>query len=153
MAKRQMFKTISVSKFEDMGSSGDWNPLGVFLKQQNAFKSAYVDKVRISFILEGDDGVVADEQMGYLFAVTTKQTLSATDLDNSGYFVGASASRGGGGVVTIPINRRIVDNDFEEASGQNALSLQVRMTDTGSETYNLTMIIETWGRWHSFTPN
>ena len=148
MAKRKMFKTINLSKFEAMGSTGGWNPIADFFKQQAGMKSAYIDKVRVSFILEGDDGVVADEQMGYLWAVSTQDTLSATDANNSQYIIGASASRGGGGVITIPVNRSVRDNSFDANSGFNALRLHCRMTDTGSEAYNLTMVIETWGRWH-----
>ena len=144
-----MFKTISTTKLENLGATGAWNPVATFLKQQNAFKSAYVDKVRISYIIEGDSAGAFNAHFGTLWAVTTKGTaLSATDADNTGLILGGSAGRGGGSIVTIPIKRRIVDNDFEEESGQNALSLQCRATDIGSSSVNLTMIIETWGRWH-----
>ena len=153
MAKKRMFKTLSITKLENLGATGGWASVGVFQKQQAMFKSAYVDKVKISFILEGDTSGSSSKQLGYLWAVSTKQSLSATDADNSGYIVGASASRGGGGVVTIPIQRRIVDNDFEDTSGQNALALFCRMTDTGSEDYSITMVIETYGRFLGFTPN
>ena len=51
-------------------------------------------------------------------------------------------------MVTLPIKRRIVDNDYDDNSGQNAISIQMRMTDTGSEAYSVTMIVEAMGRWH-----
>ena len=148
MAKRKMFKTIDLAKFENLGTAGGWNPLADLLKQQAGMKSAYVDKLRISFILEGDSSGSTDKHLGYMFAVSTRDTMSAVDADNSQYIVGCSASRGGGGVVTIPVNRTIRDNSFDATSGTNALRLHCRMTDTGSESYNVTMIIETWGRWH-----
>jgi len=75
--------------------------------------------------------------------------MSVTDASNSGYIIAASASDGGGGVVTLPIKRRIVDNDFDASSGDNAIMLHARCTDTGDNTYSITMIIETWGRWHA----
>ena len=145
---RKMFKTIDLNKFENMGSAGAWAPLATFYKQQPAMKSAYIDKVRLSFILEGDSSGSTSKQLGYLFAVANKDTLSSTDSDNTGYIVSSAASRGGGGTVTLNIKRSIKSNEFEDDSGFNALRLFCRMTDTGSESYNVTMIIETWGRWH-----
>ena len=152
MAKRALFKQLAIAKFESMGSAGSWLKIMEFEKQQDSMTSAYVDKVRVSFILEGDDGVAAEEQLGYLWCVATKNGLSGTDADNTPYIISASASRGGGGVVTLDIKRRIRDNQFDESTGFGKLGLYARMTDTGSETYNITMITETWGRWHSVTP-
>ena len=148
MAKKKMFKTISTAKFENMGATGAWSPIAYFEKQQKSFTSAYIDKVRVSFILEGDESESTSKQVGFLWATSTATSLSSTDSDNTGLIISASASRGGGGVVTLPINRRIVDNSFDSDSGNNAVSLQCRMTDTGTDTYAITMIIETWGRWH-----
>jgi len=147
MARRKMYKTLNTALFEDLGDTGGWSALVDFAKQQASLGAAYIDKVRISFILEGDSGTTS-RNLGYLFMVSNKETLSATDANNTPYIIGASASRGGGGSVTIPIKRVIRDNDFDENSGQNKLRLFARMTDTGSEDYSITCLIETWGRWH-----
>jgi len=148
-----MFKSLALAKFENLGDAGGWQPLCKIDKQQGQMTAAWVDKVRISFILEGDTGGTSSEKLGYLFAVTNKATLSGTDSDNSPYIISASASRGGGGVVTLPVKRRVMDNDFDETTGFGALQVHVRATDTGSETPALTMVIETWGRWHQVTAN
>ena len=154
MARSKMFKTIDLCKYENLGSSGGWNDIATVYKQQPAFKSAYIDKIRISFILEGDATAGAtSEQLGYLWVVSNASTLSGTDADNTGYILSAAATRGGGGSVTLPVKRRIVDNTFEDDSGQNALRVFCRMTDTGSENYDITMVIETWGRWHQVVPS
>ena len=146
-----MYKTLNTALFEDMGATGGWKAIVDLAKQQASMGAAYIDKIRISFILEGDSSDSTSKQLGYLFMVSNKETLSATDANNAPYIIGASASRGGGGSVTIPVKRVIRDNDFDESSGQNKLRLFCRMTDTGDgeeNEYNITMVIETWGRWH-----
>jgi len=148
MAKRKLFKVTSTARYEDMGSDGSWNPLVDFQKQQDAFASAYIDKVRISYILEGDTGN-STSQWGVLFAVSNRDSMSATDSSNTGYVLASGASRGGGGVVTLNVDRSIRDNDFDASSGQNALRLHARCTDIGTTTFAITVIIETWGRWHA----
>jgi len=154
MAKRRsMFKTISTTKLENLGATGGWNTVASLEKQQASFKSAYIDKVRVSYIVEGDSAGAFNANFGTLWVVTTSGTiLSATDADNTGLILTASASRQGGGVITLPVKRRIVDNDFDTNSGENALSIQCRATDIGSASVNITMVIETWGRWHRVTP-
>ena len=148
MARKRMFKQIGLTKLEALGSAGSWAPIAKLVKSQDQLTSAYVDSVRISFILEGDTSGSTDKQLGYLFCATTKGTLSGTDSSNTPYIISGSASRGGGGVVTLPIKRRIVDNDYDDNSGQGAVSIQCRMTDTGTESYDITMIVEAFGRWH-----
>ena len=148
MAKKKMFKQTNLTKYEDLGSGGSWNPLFILRKAQDSLVSCYIDKVRISFILEGDTSGSDSNNLGYLFVCTNKEALSGTDLDNKNYIISSGASRGGGGVVTLDVKRRIVDNDFDEDSGNHALGVQVRCTDTGSTEYALTMVVEVWGRWH-----
>ena len=150
--KRTMFKQLATAKIEDMGDTGGWKKILEFSKQQDSFTSSYLDKVRVSFILEGDSSGSNDQHLGYLWCVSNKDGLSGTDADNTPYIVSASASRGGGGIVTLNINRSIRDNAFDESTGFGKLALYVRMTDTGTESYDLTMITETWGRWHQVTP-
>ena len=147
MAKKKMFKQTNLTKYEDLGSGGSWNPLFILRKAQDSLVSCYIDKVRISFILEGDTGT-SGSNLGYLFVCTNKETLSGTDLENKNYIISSGASRAGGGVVTLDVKRRIVDNSFDEDSGNHALGVQVRCTDTGSTEYALTMVVEVWGRWH-----
>ena len=147
MARRKMYKTLNTANFEDMGDTGGWKAIIDLAKQQASMGAAYIDKIRISFILEGDSGTTS-KNLGYLFMVSNKETLSSTDANNTPYIVGIGASRGGGGSLTIPVKRVIRDNDFDENSGQNKLRLFARMTDTGSTEYGITMLIETWGRWH-----
>ena len=142
-----MFRTVDLTKIENLGATGGWNPLCDFLKLQAGMKSAYIDKIRVSFIVEGDASGPTEKNLGFLFAVSNRDTMSAVDADNSQYIIGASASRGGGGVVTIPVKRSIKDNSFDATSGINALRLHCRMTDDGTATYNITMVIETWGKW------
>tara|TARA_B100000700_G_C14725203_1_gene705656 strand:- start:5 stop:454 length:450 start_codon:yes stop_codon:yes gene_type:complete len=148
-----MFKQLNVCKFEALGATGGWNSIGYFEKLQESMKGAYVDKVRISFILEGDAAGQTNEAKGYLWATSNKQTLSGTDALNSDYIISGSASGNtGGGVVTLPIKRLIEVNSTEENSSQGRIWVHVRGTDTGSENANLTMIVESWGRWHTFVP-
>jgi len=150
--KRTMFKQLATAKLENMGDTGGWKKILEFSKQQDSFTSSYVDKVRVSFILEGDASLSTDAALGYLWCVSNKDGLSGTDADNTPYIVSASASRGGGGIVTLDIKRSIRDNAFDESTGFGKLALYARMTDTGTESYDITMITETWGRWHSVTP-
>ena len=157
MARRRrskgMFKQLNVCKFEALGATGGWNSIGYFEKLQESMKGAYIDKVRISFILEGDAAGQTNEAKGYLWATSNKQVLSGTDALNSDYIISGSASGNtGGGVVTLPIKRLIEVNSTEENSSQGRIWVHVRGTDTGSENANLTMIVESWGRWHTFVP-
>ena len=152
-SKKPLFKQLNVTKFEALGTAGGWNSIGYFEKLQESMKGAYVDKVRISFIMEGDTAGQANEPKGYLWASSNKQTLSGTDADNSDYIISASASgQTGGGVVTLPIKRLIEVNSTEENSGQGRVWIHVRGTDTGSENNKITMVVESWGRWHTFIP-
>ena len=109
--------------------------------------SAYVDKVRVSFILDDIAGVGVNViPFGYLFTAST----SNSDPTNSNYVISASASgNSGGGVVTLPIKRRIVDNDHDANAGDHAISLFVEATDaTSTADVTLRMIVEAFGRWH-----
>jgi len=148
-----MFKQLNVAKFEALGTTGGWNSIGYFEKLQEQMRGAYVDKVRISFIMEGDTGGQDAEPKGYLWVASNKQTLSGTDSDNSDYIISASAAGNtGGGVITLPVKRLIEVNSTEENSGQGRVWIHVRGTDTGSENVNITMVVESWGRWHTFVP-
>ena len=146
--KSKMYKQLSIAKYENLGDGGSWNNICLLRKQEAGFTSAYIDKIRISYILDGDDGITDVDKAGVLWCVSNKETLSGTDASNSGYLISSSAGRLQAGVVTLPVGRRVTDNDFDSNSGHNALMVHARATDTGTETPSLTMIIEAWGRWH-----
>ena len=144
-----MYKKIATTSLEDIGSGGGTVSIAKFTKQEAGMTSAYIDKVRVSFILEDIAGSATNTiPFGWLWTVITSGTSS--DSHNGEYIVGASASgHSGGGVVTIPVNRRIVDNDFDSNSGQNALLLVLEATDaTVTADVDVRLVIETWGRWH-----
>ena len=150
MARRRakMYKQTTIAKYEELGTGGSWNNIALLRKQEAAFTSAYIDKIRISYILEGDTGFTDADKAGVLWVVSNKETLSGTDASNSGYLISSSAGRLQNGVVTLPVGRRVTDNDFDSNSGHNALMIHARTTDTGEENPALTMVIEVWGRWH-----
>ena len=150
MPKPTMFKQLAHAQYENLGNTGGWNPLFTLEKQQDSMKSCYVDKIRISFIVEGDGlgGDLRAKDLGFLFIVTNKQVLSATDQDNTPFIISAGAQRAGGGVLTLDVGRRIAANEFDEERGDGMLSCQVRCTDIGTDTPDITLIAEVMGRWH-----
>jgi len=119
-------------------------------------KSAYIDKIRISWILESEH----NDQVGVLFVASHDSALnSTTPSENDGNIIAASASRGAGGVVTLPVGRRItVDYDGASADTLTLLSgmtgapiyAHVMTTDIDA-TVGLYLVVETWGRWFTAT--
>ncbi len=117
-------------------------------------KSAYVDKVRISWVLDtNEDG---DPNQGLMFVASHDQNLdSATPANNDGNIIAASATRGAAGVVTLDIKRRITMNydgsDVQvrallEGSSGAPLWLHAYKSNTGTGS-NYLLVIETYGRW------
>ena len=152
-SRRKMFKQLNATKFENLGATGSWNSIGYFEKLQDSMKSAYVDYVKISFILEGDSGGQDEESRGYLWCASNKTTLSSTDSDNTEYIIsGAAAGNTGGGEITLPIKRTITFNQDSQVSSDGRVYVHVRATDTGSENLSITMIVESYGRMHTFIP-
>ena len=153
--KSRMFKQISNVHVEDV-SDNDWSSFLKLEKQDPSMKAAYIDKVRISFV--GLEGVERDN--GLLFVASHDNALdSSTPANNDGNIISASASRGGGGVVTLDIKRRItIDYDgadtgirelLEGTSGAPIyLHLHKAYSGADQEFY---LVIETWGRWFSAT--
>ena len=117
-------------------------------------KSAYVDKVRISYVLQTNEN--EDPSQGVLFVASHDNALdSSTPDNNDGNIISASASRGSGGVVTLPINRRITMNydqgdsqvlDLLRGSTGAPIYLHMFKSKTG-ESVNFYLVVETWGRW------
>ena len=118
-------------------------------------RSAYIDKVRISWVLASDEA--GGENEGLLFVASHDSALdSSTPANNDGQIISASASRGAAGVVTLPIKRRVTvnyDGSLTGTTGQllegmsgAPIFLHTYKSETGSNA-DFYMVIETWGRW------
>jgi len=148
-----LYKQISNVHVETV-NTGDWSSFLKLEKQDPSMKSAYIDKVRISWVLDSDEG--SDPNEALLFVASHDKALdSTTPSNNDGQIICASASRGGGGVVTLDIKRRItVDYDGADAGILELLEgtagapiyLHVHKSRTGSPGDYL-LVVETWGRW------
>ena len=148
-----MFKQISNVHIESLAEA-DWSSFLKLEKQDPSMKSAYVDKVRISWVLATDES--DDPNTGILFVASHDKALdSSTAANNDGNVITASASRGGGGVVTLDIRRRITidydssDSDILEllqGSAGAPIYLHARKAAQGS-TASFYLVIETYGRW------
>nr|AGA18331.1 hypothetical protein [uncultured marine virus] len=159
MARRRskMFKQVSNVHLETV-EEADWSSFLKLEKQDPSMKSAYIDKIRISWLLDTDEG--DDPNNAILFVASHDDALdSSTPANNDGYVISATASRGGGGVVTLDIKRRItMDYVGSNAEVQKLLTgssgapiyLHARKSDTGSQS-NYYLVIETWGRWFDAT--
>jgi len=136
-------------------NENDWSSFLKLTKQDPSMRSAYVDKVRISWVLDSDEST--DPNQGLLFVASHDSALnSTTPSANDGQIIAASASRGGAGVVTLDIKRRItMDYDGADAGVLELLEgsagpiyLHSYKADTGAAA-NYYLVIETWGRWFS----
>ncbi len=149
MARRKMFKTISNVHAETINDS-DWSSFLVIDKQQDSMSSCYVDKVRISFLVNQEE---TETHIGFLFVASTDSTLdSTTPGNNDGRVISASASRGGAGVVTLDISRRVESNatGTEGLGAAPPIYLHIRSAEIGEAT-SCYLVVETWGRWHKVT--
>ncbi len=149
MAKKKMFKTISNVHVETVNDS-DWSSFAVIDKQQDSMASCYVDKVRVSWIINQEE---AEPQTGFLFVASTDATLdSSTPSNNDGRIISASASRGGAGVVSLDVSRRIESNALgtEGLGAAPPVYLHIRSAEIGEAT-SCYLVVETWGRWHKVT--
>jgi len=116
-------------------------------------KSAYIDKIRISWCVDTDEGL---DPQGLLFVASHDTALdSSTPANNDGQIIAATASRGHAGVVTLDIKRRItIDYDSADAGILELLQgttgapifLHVRKA-AHTQAANFYLVIETWGRW------
>ena len=154
--KSKMFKQISNVHLEDVAQNNDWSSFVKLEKQDASMRSAYIDKVRISWVLEAEH----NDSVGCLFVASHDSALdSTTPANNDGNVIAASASRGAGGVITLDIKRRItIDYDGSSADTLQLLQgtsgapvfLHLLTTDIDS-TVGVYLVIETWGRWFSAT--
>ena len=145
--KRSMFKTTSLMHAETVNDS-DWSSFAVITKQQDSMKSAFVDKVRISWIINQEETEV---QTGFLFVASMDPELdSTTPSNNDGQVISASASRGGAGVVTLDIKRSVLQNTLNATNVSTTglpIYLHIRSAEIGEAT-SAYLVVETWGRWH-----
>ena len=150
----KLFKQISNVHIEAV-STNDWSSFLKIEKQDPAMRSAYVEKVRISWVLSSDEP--GGENEGLLFVASHDSNLdSSTPANNDGQIISASASRGAAGVVTLPIKRRVTVNYDGSLAGTTGQLLEgmsgapifchVYKAETGSDA-SFYMVIETWGRW------
>jgi|EP01048_Picozoa_sp_COSAG05_P026136 hypothetical protein len=145
MTKGNLFKTVSTVHIESIANA-TWSSFAILDKMQDSFSSAYIEKVRISFVLNEEE---TEPNTGLLFVSSLDNTLSATASANDGQIISATATRGGGGVVVLPIQRSIRNNASVSNSSQagDPIYLHARAANIG-ETTAVYMVIETWGRWH-----
>ena len=150
-----MFKQISNVHVESV-TTNDWSSFLKIEKQDPSMRSAYVDKVRISWVLDSDEP--GGENEGLLFVASHDNALdSSTPANNDGNIIAATATRGAAGTSTLNIQRRItIDYDGSSADTLELLQgtagapiwLHVFKAETGSDA-SFYMVIETWGRWFS----
>ena len=156
MPKKKMFKQTSTVHLENLSDDGNWNSFMDILKQQDQFTSAYVEKVRITFVqdnqLTTSTGAVVPWTPMLFAAATIEEFSDDPDdyTDESKYIISSGATRGGGGTVTLNLNRRIVLNEIDKESGEAAIRLFVKNPDVTALVGDLKifLIIETYGRWH-----
>ena len=151
MAKRKMFKELTNCHLEGLGSDGNWNLFATIDKQQTQLVSAYLEKVRLSYILYDIPSSGDASSAGIMFAAAIEDTLdSATASNNDGKIIASSAGRLPGGVVSLDIKRSIKSNAEEVGRADGPIYLFVRNTD-GLNTTNALLTVETHGRWTSVT--
>ena len=145
---KSMFKTISNVHLETLPDQ-TWNSCLRIDKMQDSFNSAYVEKVRISFVLNQEE---TEPNVGLMFATSLDDTLSSTASLNDGKIISASASNGAAGVVSLPVKRSVRSNETptDTSEAGNPIYVHLRGVAIGESTTVL-MVIETWGRWHKAT--
>ena len=153
MARRKMYKTVTNVHTEDIADS-DWSSFMIYKKQDNSMTSAYIDRVKISWVLDQEDNPNSELQ-GFLFAASLDSALdSSTPSNNSGNIISATAGNGAGGVAYLDIKRRIISNESQHSTTESTAGwpvyLHVRSNEIGEAT-KLYVIVETWGRWFEAT--
>ena len=151
-----MFKQISNVHVENV-SDDDWSSFLTLEKQDPSMTSAYIDKVRISWVSTTDKSTKTTQ--GVLFVASHDIALNSTTASaNDGNVIAATASRGAAGVVTLDIKRRITLADVSDTEiralleGSTGAPIWLHMhkaTNGGAQ--NFLLVIETYGRWFKAT--
>ena len=154
--KSKMFKQISNVHVESVADT-DWSSFLFLEKQDPSMRSAYIDKVRISWCVNTDEPT--DPNTGLIFVASHDQALnSTTPSANDGNIIASTASRGGAGVAVLDIKRRITMGDVNDVDIRALLEsttgapiwLHMYKSTVGSDT-DFYLVIETYGRWFSAT--
>ena len=151
MAKRKMFKTFTNAHLEGLGSDGNWNLFATIDKQQAQITSAYLEKVRLSYILYDLPASGDPAGCGIMFCASIQDTLdSAVASNNDGKIIAAAAGRMNGGTVVLDVKRSIKSNAEEIGRADGPVYLFVRNTD-GMNTTNVLLTAESHGRYIDVT--
>ena len=155
--KSKMFKQVSNVHIETIADS-DWSSFLYLEKQDPSMRSAYIDKVRISYVLASEEST--GENQGIMFVASYDNSLdSTTAANNDGKIIAATAKHGNAGTIVLDIKRRItIDYDSADASIRELLEgtagapiyLHAHKSRTGSSE-NWYLVVETYGRWFSAT--
>ena len=147
--KSKMFKMLNNVHTENLGVGGNWNSFARIEKQQNQMVSAYVDKVRLSYVLDTEISDAAD--CGIMIVASVSDTLdNTTPANNDEFIIAAGAGRLIGGILTLDLKRTIKSNAENLNRGDGEIYLFARMTDQTSESNGEIYInMETHGRWLS----
>lgn len=156
------YKTMIEHHKEDTGGSGGWNSVAVIKKASlgsgREIHSGFVEKVKVNYILDdisntsSADSIRDSFPFGVMWAVSYEAHTETIDGDASqlapNHIIDITARQGGGGVATLYLNRRILENseDHDEHDGQ--IYIWMKSTDlTTDDTLVWRMYIETYGRW------
>jgi len=147
---RRMFRKAIDLHIEDVGSAGNWNSIAYFKKLQE-FQSAYIDYVKVTYITSDISGSAVSATRGsnvagYMFAVNNTTNAPDTASENT---IGVAAGAATGGSISIPVKRRIVDNDVDQTRNDGRLYLWVRSTDyTVDDQIDVLCFVEVFGTFH-----
>jgi len=149
--KSKMYKQVSNVHLETIDNN-DWSSFLIYKKAQNSMTSAYIDKVRISWICGEYD---SNRAMALLFVASLDSALDSDDPENNdGNVISATASRGQGGVCTLDIRRKIISNELQHSTTESTagwpIYLHVRSSTIDQQTKGY-LVVETWGRWFDAT--
>ena len=136
----------------------DWSSFAVLEKQQDMFNSAYIEKVRISYVSYEEEDEV---NYGFLFVASLDPTFdSSTPSNNDGQIIASGTGRGGAATTTLDIRRTIRSNKSDNAdtaitalqqvTAGSPIYLHVHSSKLGEQT-KILMTVEVFGRWHKCT--
>lgn len=155
-----MYKKITDIHKEDTGSGGGWNSFAV-IKKDNQFKRGYVQKVRVSFILDdrvatsSTDALANSFPTGVLFCASRAESTGTIEGEanqlNPDYLVGnVYATSATGGTFTLYLNQSIAQNTQDVAEQDGPIWLWMKNSDlTIDDNLRWRIVIESYGRYHT----